>query len=67
MRQEMRRVTDVRSFMAAGRKVRGEHAFSGTIKRMPWKYCTRCGLMTLRNEATRRAMKAPCETWDDDT
>ncbi len=47
-------------------KVRGPHQMSGVIKRMPWPYCRRCGLVALRNDATRRALKEQCETWEDD-
>lgn len=66
MAERMTRVTDVRAFLAStGRKSVGQHAFKGVIKRMPWPYCTRCGLIALKNEATRRAMKQPCETWED--
>lgn len=56
-------VTNVAEFLKAGRKVRGTHAF--TDKVLHWPVCAHCGLMALRNEATRRAMKAPCETWED--
>jgi hypothetical protein len=63
----MQPVHDVRAFLAErGRKVRGPHSFKGVIKRMPWPYCTRCGLIALRNDATNRAMREQCETWEDD-
>lgn len=63
----MHRVDDVKAFLAErGKKVRGAHSMTGTLKRMPWPYCTRCGLLALRNEPTRRALKEPCETWEDD-
>lgn len=66
MGERMQRVQDVRAFLSSGRKVRGAHQMKGTLKRMPWPYCTRCGLMALRNDATRKALKEPCETWEDD-
>lgn len=43
----------------------------GTIKRGPhqmtkrvlhWTYCARCGLVALKNDVTRRALKAQCVT-----
>lgn len=67
MSSNMQRVTNVRAFIAErGRKVKGPHAMSGLLTRMPWPYCTRCGLVALRNEPTRKALKEPCETWADD-
>lgn len=66
MSKQWHQVTDVKAFLAAGRKVKGVHAFNGNLKRMPWPYCTRCGLVCLRNDATRRAMAQPCETWSDE-
>lgn len=67
MSVRMERVRDVRAWLAEkGRKVKGKHAMTGAMKRMPWPYCKRCGLLALRNEATRRALKEPCETWEDD-
>lgn len=43
----------------------------GTIKRGPhvmtkrilhWPYCARCGLMALKNEESRKALKRDCVT-----
>jgi len=34
------------------------HAFNRQI--LHWPYCGRCGLMALKNKATRKAMKKPC-------
>lgn len=31
------------------------------LGRLPWVYCTKCGLVYLHNEVTARAIKAPCE------
>lgn len=36
------------------------HNPSGKFRRLPWPYCVKCGLLYLRNEATRRAINAPC-------
>lgn len=31
------------------------------LKRITWPVCKGCGLIKLKNEATRRAARAPCE------
>jgi hypothetical protein len=55
------RVADVRGFMAQrGQRNVGAHNFTGRVSRCPWPYCTRCGLLLLRNEVTARAAKAAC-------
>lgn len=57
----MTRVTNVRAFLSArGQRSVGVHAFTGHIPRSPWPYCKRCGLVALRNEVTRAAMRAAC-------
>jgi hypothetical protein len=57
---QMTRVTDVRSFLASrGQRSVGVHQWA-PLKRIPWPYCKRCGLLALRNEVTRTAMKAAC-------
>jgi hypothetical protein len=43
---------------------RGAHNLSGKI--LKWNYCTRCGLIALRNHATALALRAQCEWIDDD-
>jgi hypothetical protein len=35
------------------------------VKWMPWLYCCRCGLVYLRNEPTRAAIRQPCPAEDD--
>lgn len=35
---------------------RGPHRFIRKLKRLPWPYCTRCGLVALRNAATRASV-----------
>lgn len=32
----------------------------GAKTRFPWPVCQRCGLVALKNEATRRALRQPC-------
>lgn len=39
----------------------GHHAVKMPGKNMPWQYCCKCGLVYLKNEATRKAIKAPCK------
>lgn len=41
---------------------RGPHNMSGKLKRLPWAYCKRCGLMALKNDASRKALRAECVT-----
>lgn len=54
------RVTDVRAFLAErGTRNVGAHN-PKQRKRLPWPVCSRCGLLYLRNEATRRAVRAAC-------
>lgn len=37
------------------------HDFTGRVcKKIPWPYCRGCGLLLLKNEATRRAARKPC-------
>jgi len=36
-----------------------QHTFKGRI--IGWNYCTRCGLITLRNHRTQRAVRASCK------
>lgn len=40
------------------------HDFSAKI--ISWWYCTRCGLVTLKNEATKKAMNKTCPGKEDD-
>ena len=59
------RVQDVKAFLSMkGRIVRGPHAW--TKKVLHWPVCARCGLMLLKNEASRRAAKAVCVTEEDE-
>ncbi len=56
------RVDDVKGFLEArGRIVRGEHR-PKTIRGISWPVCSRCGLLYLRNEVTRRAINQECVT-----
>lgn len=47
-----------------GQKRRAPHQFTRRLKRLPWPYCAHCGLMLLKNEASKRAAKAVCE-WEE--
>ncbi len=44
---------------------RGPHAMQ-KLKRLSWPYCTRCGILALKNEATRKVLRAECVTLEDD-
>lgn len=62
MASEWTVVKDVRAFLAQrGSRNVGVHQWK-PLKRMPWPRCSRCGLLRLKNEATRRAANAPCVT-----
>lgn len=55
----------VREFLARrGVKRVREHAFK-LRKRIPWAVCEHCGLLALKNERTRQAMRAKCVTYED--
>jgi hypothetical protein len=45
---------------AHGKIVRGPHQM--TQKCLNWRYCARCGLMNLKNDATRKALRQECVT-----
>lgn len=42
---------------------RQPHAMSRKV--LHWPYCARCGLVSLRNEATRLALRAACAAEED--
>lgn len=46
-------------------KAKRGHNPAGKLFRMPWPYCVKCGLIYLRNEATRKAINAPCQGDDE--
>jgi hypothetical protein len=55
--------SEVREWLTSRGTLRqGTHSFTKRI--CHWSYCANCGLVTLKNEATRRAMKAAC-VWED--
>ena len=53
---------EVREFLnrRGVRKV-GVHSWK-PIKRMPWPFCSSCGLLRLKNDVTRIAANGPCIT-----
>jgi hypothetical protein len=54
---------EMREFLAfPGKKSIGTHSM--TKKICHWSYCSRCGLLALKNSATRRALRAPCVTYE---
>ena len=59
-KQEWHRVSDVGAFLASrGQRNVGVHQMR-SLKRLPWPCCSRCGLLALRNDATRKALRAVC-------
>lgn len=54
------RVEDVKGFLASkGQRSVGVHQMRHA-KRISWPLCSRCGLLALRNDATRKALREPC-------
>ncbi len=52
-------VKDVAAFLAdKGKTRRGAHSMTRPL--MHWRYCSHCGLLNLKNDATRRALRQPC-------
>jgi hypothetical protein len=61
---EWRKVKDVARFLAdKGQRRTGPHAMTGRV--LNWAHCSRCGLLALKNDATRRALKEPCVWYED--
>jgi hypothetical protein len=54
---------DVAAFLRGGRRVRGRHAFTRRV--LHWPYCQHCGMVLLKNEASRRAAGAVCVRIED--
>ena len=63
MSQVWHQVKDVAAFLRGGRRISGPHDF--TCRVLHWPYCKHCGLMRLRNDATRRAEAKPCIRLED--
>jgi hypothetical protein len=52
-------VKDVRAFLAqVGKRSSAPHNASKRV--LHWAMCSRCGLVWLKNEATRKALAKPC-------
>lgn len=47
----------------AGKFKKVPHSFTGRV--FHWRYCTGCGLVTLKNDSTERRMRQPCESMED--
>jgi hypothetical protein len=41
----------------------GSHNLAGRV--LHWPYCLTCGLVALKNDASRVALRAPCVTIED--
>lgn len=58
--EKWHRVQDVKAFMESrGQRTVAEHSMR-SIKRLSWPVCARCGLLALRNDATRKALREKC-------
>lgn len=56
------KVDNVRAFLdARGTRVVRAHN-PKSIRRIPWPSCVHCGLLYLKNDATRKALRSPCVT-----
>jgi hypothetical protein len=54
---------EARAFLSAkGSRRKAPHSFTRRI--LHWPYCARCGLVLLKNDASRRAASVPC-TWEE--
>ena len=65
MAKAMRQLTpeERREFLAArGTKSVGPHNMSKRV--FHWSYCSRCGLIALKNAACRQALKRPCVVYE---
>lgn len=40
-----------------------KHNFSGKV--LSYRYCSGCGLVNLKNEATTKRMNSPCESMEN--
>lgn len=57
------RVQNVGEFLAdKGTKRVREHALTKRI--LNWSYCAHCGLVALKNDATRKALREKCITYE---
>ena len=54
---------EMQEFLAhPGVKRIGSHAMTKSI--FHWRYCAHCGLLALKNEATRKALRGPCIVYE---
>lgn len=61
---DWKNVRDVAAFLAKRGSIRtGAHKMTGKI--CNWPYCKNCGLIGLKNDVTRRALRAACVYEDD--
>ena len=54
---------DKKALLHGGRLVRTKHVFKNSV--LHWPYCDGCGLLLLKNEASRAAAKKACVYEDD--
>lgn len=60
------RVVDVRAFLSekGNKRVRDHHTL--TKQAVGRAYCAHCGLMNLKNDATRKALRQKCISYEED-
>lgn len=58
------RVKDIKAFLAYKPKTaKREHSMTKRV--LNWMYCANCGLLALKNDATRKALKAKCIVYEE--
>lgn len=56
--------SEMRAFLShQGQRRTGPHRMTKRI--LHWQFCATCGLLALKNEVSRRALRAPC-MWEED-
>jgi hypothetical protein len=43
-----------------------QHDHAMTFRILNWQVCSKCGLIALKNERTRKALRKPCPGTPDD-
>lgn len=51
-----------RLWLLGGKLRTGPHSFARKL--LHWPFCSRCGLLLLKNDVTRQAARRPC-TWEE--
>ncbi len=63
MKQTWYKIENVSEFLAyRGQRKEGPHQMSDRI--LHWLVCSRCGLVALKNETTRKILRKSCVTFE---